>query len=85
MQCAVQQDFFFNFNTLCKLILNLTLLVFSSKLTLLAAPIAMARQNACTASYMVARLVADVATTGKADRLTWQGLPCPDPWRGRAE
>jgi len=48
--------FFFNFNTFCKLILNLTLF-FLSKLTLLATPIA-----------MVAWQGANVATTGKADR-----------------
>ena len=44
------------FNTFFKLILNLTLFnFFSPKLTLLTAPIAMARRNACAAPCMVAR------------------------------
>ena len=48
---VVHADFF---NTFCKLILNLTLF-FSLKLTLLAAPIVMARRNVCAAPCMVAR------------------------------
>jgi len=60
-------DFFFNFNIFLKLILNLTWSIFF-KLTLLAAPIALARPNACAAPYMVARHRADVTVTGFADR-----------------
>ena len=59
-------DFFFNFNTFSKLILNLTRSVFF-KLTLLAASIALAQPNACAAPCMVARQRSDVATTGTAD------------------
>jgi len=60
----------------------------------LAAPIALARPNACAAPCMVARQRADVATTGIATgdvaglcRATDLGaaVPCPDPWRGRAK
>ena len=51
---------FFNFNTFWKLILNLTRSLFF-KLTLVAAPIALARPNACAAPCMVARQRADVA------------------------
>ena len=56
---------FFIFNTFCKLILNLIL--FFLKLTLLAAPIAMARRNACAAPCMVAWQEGDVVKTGAAD------------------
>ena len=45
----------FFFNTFCTLILNLTLFYFFSKLTLLAASIAIAWRNACAAPCMVAR------------------------------
>ena len=61
------EPLFFNFNIFCKLILNLTPFFFS-KLTLLAAPIAMAWRNACAAPCMVVRQEADVAKTGAADR-----------------
>ena len=56
-------EIFFNFNIFSKLILNLTLSGFF-KLTLLAAPIALARSNACAA----ARHRADVARAGLGDR-----------------
>ena len=45
---------FIIFNTFCKLILNLTLFFSSSKLTLLAASISLARRNVCAAPCMVA-------------------------------
>ena len=65
--CRWHSLIFFNFNTFLKLILNLTLSIFL-KLTLLAAPIAMARPNVRAAPCMVARQRADVATTRIADR-----------------
>jgi len=46
---------FFNFNTFFKLILNLRLFFFPSRLILLVAPIAMAWPKACVAPCMVAR------------------------------
>ena len=61
------REFFLILTLFFNLILNLTLSVFL-KLTLLAAPIALARPNACAAPCMVARQRADVAATGFADR-----------------
>ena len=58
--------FFLNFNPFFNIILNLTLSVFL-KLTLLAAPIALAWPNACAAPCMVARQRADVARAGLGD------------------
>ena len=63
----LQKWIFLNFNIFWKLILNITRSVFL-KTTLLAAPITLARSNACAAPCIVARHRADVAVTGSADR-----------------